>query len=116
MFSYEKMTVYQEAKEFVKKIYISTNRISIDSSFRSQLNRSALSICLNIAEGSSRYSLKDRRRFLIISRGSVFESAALIDLIFELKRIDSETHQEYQRSLEKISKSLYAMIRSIETE
>lgn len=108
------MAVYQEAKEFVKKIY--TDRISIDSAFKSQLNRAALSICLNIAEGSSRYSLKDRRRFLIISRGSVFESAALINLMFELKRIDSNSHQEYNSALDKISRSLYAMIKSIETK
>lgn len=46
---------------------------------QSQINRSAISILLNIAEGASRFSVSERRRYFEIARGSVVE----LDAAFE---------------------------------
>jgi four helix bundle protein len=45
-----------------------------------QLRRAAVSIPLNIAEGSGKFD-KDERRYFAIARGSALECAAIIDLL-----------------------------------
>ena len=46
-----------------------------------QLRRASLSVCLNLAEGSAKRSVKDRRRFYEMALASHREVQALIDLI-----------------------------------
>ncbi len=51
----------------------------------SQLRRAALSVHLNVAEGSSRRTEADRKRFFEIARGSVIEVDTVLDLAVELE-------------------------------
>lgn len=55
-----------------------------------QLRRAALSIQLNIAEGSSRKSDIERRRYYEISRGSVIEIDTISDIAEELEYFKKE--------------------------
>ena len=50
-----------------------------------QIRRAALSVHLNIAEGCSRKSVSERRRFFEISRGSVIEIDTALDIAVALK-------------------------------
>ncbi|MGC4231420.1 MAG: four helix bundle protein [Niabella sp.] len=54
-----------------------------------QIRRAALSNILNIAEGSSRKSEAERKRFFEISRGSVIEIDAALDAGNELKYLEN---------------------------
>lgn len=57
MFDFEKLEVYQKSKTFNKIIYqFIRNQKDLDRTTRDQLRRASLSIMLNIAEGSSRFS------------------------------------------------------------
>jgi len=49
-----------------------------------QIRRAALSVHLNIAEGCSRKSTAERKRFFQISRGSVIELDTALDIAYEL--------------------------------
>jgi four helix bundle protein len=69
---------------------------------------------LNIAEGSSRFSNKDRRNFLIISRGSAFECVAVFDYLNDNEEISREIYETFYARLEEISKMLYALIKKLE--
>jgi four helix bundle protein len=82
--------------------------------FKSQLGRASLSIMLNIAEGSGKFSNKDRKNFFVISRGSVFECAALINFIFAEQEISTELKDELLKGYEEISKMLFAMIKKLD--
>jgi len=55
---------------------------------RDQLERASLSIVLNIAEGAGRCTPAERRRHFIIALGSVYECAAILDVI-RLRRLAS---------------------------
>jgi four helix bundle protein len=79
-----------------------------------QLRRASLSIMLNIAEGSSRFSNKDRKNFMIIARGSAFECAAILEYMFESSGLSEEKFHNYTSDLEEISKMLYGLIRNLD--
>jgi hypothetical protein len=73
-FSFEKLLVYQKAVDFADIICDQTEQFERGYGFLAdQLNRAALSISNNIAEGNGRFTKADRRHFFGISRGSVQE-------------------------------------------
>ena len=69
---------------------------------------------LNIAEGSGRFTNRDKRNFYVIARGSVFECVAVFDYLRDVEEIEEESFQVFYAKLEEISKILYALIRSLE--
>ena len=73
-----------------------------------QVRRAALSVYLNIAEGCSRKSVTERKRFFEISRGSIIEIDAVLDLAVKLNYNKKENLQllgEYmQRTFSMLSK------------
>ncbi len=114
MFDFEKLDVYQKAKLFNSVVYnhIQTNK-SIDSTTKNQLRRASLSIMLNIAEGSSRFSKVDRRNFYVIARGSAFECVAIFDFMKDQKIISEEQQKDFYIKAEELSKMIFAMIKNL---
>ncbi len=49
-----------------------------------QIRRASTSVTLNIAEGCSRRSFNERRRYFEIARGSVIEIDSILDLFYDL--------------------------------
>lgn len=80
-FKFEELRVYQEAIAFVTYIYSIIKKWPSIYKFNlvDQLQRAALSISLNIAEGSGRTS-KDFQHFLSIARGSCYECIPLVTI------------------------------------
>src|SRR5712691_5985027 len=78
--SHEHLDVYQLAYKFhvgVMDLLPSKGQRIL----RDQLERASLSIVLNIAEGAGRFTPPERRRHFIIALGSVYECAAILDVI-----------------------------------
>ena len=115
MFDFEKLQVYNKAKEFnlQSRSFIKGQK-SLDITIKNQLRRSSLSIMLNIAEGSGRYSKADKRHFYVIARGSCFESVAIFDCLSLEGAITKELYGSYYFDLEEISKMLFSMIKKLE--
>ena len=83
---------------------------------KNQLGRASLSIMLNIAEGSAKFSDRDRRNFYITARGSVFECSSLISFLCAEEEIETELKEELYSCYEEISKMLFTMVRNLEKQ
>jgi len=114
MFDFEKLEVYAKAKIFNKSILAFLDESKIEKITLNQLKRAALSILLNIAEGSGRFSTKDKRNFYVIARGSAFECVAICDYLKDINMIHSGNYNQFYSALEEISKMLFALIKSLE--
>ena len=79
MFDFEKLKVYKDAKELNKEIlkFLRENK-KIDSYLQNQLRRASISIVINIAEGSGKFSKPDKRNFYTIARGSAYECVSML--------------------------------------
>jgi len=115
MFSYEILEVYKKAYQTNQKVYrlLRENKI-IASYAKNQLGRASLSIMLNIAEGSAKFSNKDRRNFYVTARGSVFECSSLVSFLYDEGEILAGLKEELYSSYEKISRILFTMIKNLE--
>ena len=87
-FDHEKLDVYQVAIEFVAKANDIVEQLPRGRGYLAdQLQRAALSIVLNIAEGAGKFSPADKAVFYTRARGSATESAAVLDVCRKLARI-----------------------------
>lgn len=94
--AHKELDIYKVSKLFVIACYQLTNVLPSDERFNmiSQIRRAALSVQLNIAEGASRKSGAERKRFYEIARGSLIEIDAALDIATELKYIIKEEQEK----------------------
>ncbi|NOT37535.1 MAG: four helix bundle protein [Saprospiraceae bacterium] len=114
MFDFQKLEVYKKAKELHIHLKSISKEKSLNKIIADQLFRASLSIPLNIAEGSGRFTPKDRRNFFIISRSSVFECVAILDSIGDENFISTERYNEALKAADEISRILYTMIKNLD--
>ena len=102
--------------DLVTEIYRITNTFPNIERFGliSQMQRSAVSIPSNIAEGSAKSSNKDFGRFLEISIGSSFELETELLLGFNLNYIDSDIYDDLQSKLSEIQKMIIGFKNKLE--
>jgi four helix bundle protein len=112
MFDFEKLDIYKKAKHFNTEIRILIKSTKLDPTTKDQLRRASFSIVLNIAEGSGRFSKADRRNFYVISRSSIFECVAILDVLKDEMVLDDNQFQLFYFRAEEISKMLFAMIKN----
>ncbi len=75
MKNFEELRIWQKGIDIAANCYKLTSTFPSHEKFSlvSQINRAAVSIAANIAEGSSRSSEKDYARFIEIALGSTYE-------------------------------------------
>ncbi len=84
-----------------------------DWGFKDQITRSVLSVPSNIAEGYQRGSLKDRKRFLEIAKGSLGEFKTQADIGAEVGLIPFEVGRMWIEESEQLSKMLGMLIQKL---
>jgi len=107
--SFEEMEVYQKALSFGVKIYkltLSNQQINKDFGLKDQLQRAALSISNNIAEGFERETKKELIRFLYFSKGSAGECRNMLNFLKLLEYINEENFYDHRNDVMEISKQL----------
>jgi len=84
--AHTKLAVFKISEEFVLSCYKETKTFPPEERFAmtQQIRRAALSVHLNVAEGCSRKSVAERKRFYEIARGSVIEIDTALDIALGL--------------------------------
>ncbi len=115
-FTFEKLDVYQKSLKFTEDIEKLTQNLKgkISFSLLDQLQRAAISISLNIAEGNGRFHKKDKINFFYISRGSIFECVPILQVLKSRNKISDTEYDELYSKLEILSKMISGLINSIE--
>lgn len=115
IFSFEKLEVWVESKDLTNYIYNITTKFPESEKFglTSQIRRAAISICSNIAEGTSRITNKDKAHFLSISFSSTMEVLNQLILAYELKYISEEEYLICRKRIESITNKLNSLRKHI---
>ncbi|OGZ32577.1 MAG: four helix bundle protein [Candidatus Portnoybacteria bacterium RBG_13_40_8] len=113
MFDFEKLDVYKKTKELNKEVlkFLKENK-QIDVYLKDQLRRASISMVINIAEGSGKFSKADKRNFYTTARGSTYECVSLFEIISEERQISKELFESFYNKFEIISKMLLGLINS----
>jgi len=116
---YKNLIIWQKSIEFASNVIDQAeNLASTRKHYRlvEQLEAAVTSIPMNIAEGKGRYSTKELKHYLMIARGSLYETMTLLE-IFQRKSWISKTDflQLNQQAIE-ISKLITAFHRNLKVE
>lgn len=111
-FLLEKLEVYNKAVNFAEQVIKETRSFPKGySGLVDQLQRAAVSIVANIAEGNGRWHPKERTNFFLIARGSAFETLALLQLSQRVNLITEPSFSRYMPLADEIAKMLTGLAR-----
>lgn len=108
MLGHQKLEVWQLAKKLAISIYKITDMFPEKERFglASQINRAAVSIASNIAEGNGRRSIKEKVHFTEIAYGSLMEVACQLEIALELGFINKDIWETVMRDIKILSQNL----------
>ena len=111
LYSFEKLRVWTDARVLHKNVYETTRRFPRSElfGFTSQMNRAAVSVATNLAEGSSRTSSRDQAHFTQISCGSLTELACLSILATDVALLSKEREHSFRGQIDGIARQLIAL-------
>lgn len=113
--SFEDLEVWKRACRQALDMY-ETLKETKDYSLKNQMEKAAVSVPSNIAEGQERDSARDFQRFLRIAKGSNGELITQIYLATKLELISTEKSNELINESKQISRMLQGLINSLDVE
>jgi four helix bundle protein len=114
-FLFENLHVYQKAVDFAEQISNLTDRFPKGTYYLvDQVNRAALSISLNIAEGNGKFTGNDKKNFFFIARGSTHECVPLLEISKRRGFITEPECVKLRAQLEEIAKMISGMVKRYE--
>ena len=115
-FVFEKLDIYQLSLTWVAQAMQIASALKFTdlAPLADQLVRASTSIPLNIAEGNGRWHKGDKKQFLWIARGSVFECVAITQATNQHKAISPEVYDKAYATLESLSKMLTKLIQAVD--
>jgi len=110
-FSFEKLKVWQESRTLTKGIYLLTKEFPAVEKFglTNQLRRASVSVCSNIAEGSSRTAQKDQAYFYQMAYSSLMEVLNQLIISADLEYLNEKAYKETREKIEKIANMINAL-------
>ena len=115
---FRKLNVWQRSIQFVSLIYKITSKFPKEEKYGlvDQIRRAAVSICLNIAEGSGAGSDPEFIRFLRMAQRSAYEVIAGLEIAINLKMADEQALNNIIGEVDQISAMLSGLIKSLKAD
>jgi four helix bundle protein len=112
MFEFRSFSLYTKARSLHRELFNLAKSLKNENRFaKDQLSRASMSVVLNIAEGSSRFTDKERKYYFTVARGSVIECVAILDLLTDQEIINEEQQEKLIAQADEISRMLFSIIR-----
>lgn len=113
MGDYRELLAWQRARALVEAVYRATDRFPVREHFglAAQMRRAAISVVSNIAEGESRGSDRELRRYLQIARGSLGELQSQIIVAHDLQLIEDDPAQVLTQAAADTGRVIYGLLR-----
>lgn len=107
-FTFFELRVYKEAKLLVREVYALMDKFFKYELYAlgDQLRRAVTSVPSNIAEGSGRFSIKEKIHFIEIAYGSLTETLCQLDIAHDLEYISDEEFANEKERIDVIGKQL----------
>lgn len=114
IYSFEKLVVWKEARDFVKWIYNTTNTFPNEEKYGliSQMKRASISIVSIIAEGSARVGIKEQAYFYQVAYSSLIEVLNQLIISSDLGFINEKQLEKGKGLIDKIAAKLGALRKS----
>jgi four helix bundle protein len=115
-FAFEELKVYQKALDFAVRVIEIIDEIDAPRKhyrLMEQIEASSTSVASNVSEGKGRYSKKEFKQYLYISRGSLYETVARLQIFRRLNWIKEDPYKELYQVAEEINRMLSGLINSI---
>lgn len=114
LYAFERLDVWQVSRAFVKEVYRLLAQFPDFEMYNltNQIRRAAISVSLNIAEGTSRNSLKEQSRFSEVAYGSLLEVYCSLLIAKDLGYIDENDLSGISVRIQELSNKLNALKQS----
>jgi len=114
---FEDLIAWQKARALTKNIYLltATERFSRDFGLRDQIQRAAVSIMSNIAEGFERASKAEFHQFLVIAKGSCAEVRSQLYVALDTGYITSDQFEKARAQAEEVGRIIGGLRASLRT-
>ena len=116
--NYLNYKIYHEGYSLALELYKIADRFPANeqNNMISQIKRAAVSIPVNIVEGSAKKSSREFLYFLNTAYGSAKELAILISLSKDIGYIKKEIYKDIYKKIDEFNKKIFLFIRSVEKE
>ena len=117
-FTFFDLRVYKEAKLLVREVYSLMDKFPKYETYAlsDQLRRAVVSLPSNIAEGSGRFSIKEKIHFIEIAYGSLTETLCQLDIAHDLNFISDKEFEEEKERIDVIGKQLSGLRSSFQKQ
>jgi four helix bundle protein len=114
-FRFEKLRVWSDSRLLIGRIYKITSKFPASEKYGliDQIRRAAVSIALNVAEGSDKKSDKEFIKFLRTSLGSLEEVVTALYIALDLNYVDRKDFDDLYNGLNLLASKINALINSI---
>ena len=113
--SYRELQVWQKGIELVKEVYRFTSKFPKSETYglTSQIQRSAVSVPSNIAEGQARQHTGEFRQFVYVALGSLAELDTQFEIAKQLTYLYKNDSKAIQKRIAELRKMLHGLLNKL---